>query len=237
MNAHPLSPHFDEIEKCLGYWFKNRSYLGDSFVHKSYYNENEGLVRESNERMEFLGDAVLQLVVAEYLYLHYPHIDEGALTQIRASLVEADSCIGYANHLTLSKFVLLGKGESQNLGRGRGAILADLFEAVMGGIYLDGGYETAKRFFVSHFESVMTEKAERPVMNWKSLLQIHSQKTTGSTAEYVVIGEEGLSHEKVFTVSVSVGGQVIGVGQGRSKREAEQAAANKGCINLGIEHG
>src|SRR5262245_22507709 len=132
---------FDEIEKKLSYRFANRNLLLLAFVHRSYWNEHQGVIAEHNERLEFLGDTVLGLVVAEYLYEHLPHMAEGSLSDFRAHLVDATSCMGYILKLNLQDSILLGRGEKMNVGKGRDSILADLFEAIMGAIYLDGGFQ------------------------------------------------------------------------------------------------
>lgn len=220
-----LLSHAAEIEETLGYTFTDREYLALPFVHRSFFNENQGLVREHNERLEFLGDSVLGLIVSGYLYRHLPSQSEGHLSHLRAHLVGAESCLRYIYHLGLEKFLMLGKGESVNVGRGRERILADLLEAIIGAIYLDGGIEAAQQFVVRHFASYFDEAMESPLRNWKAELQDYSQKKFQKPPDYQVREEAGPPHSKTFIVAVLIEGVEMGVGEGASKKQAEQAAA------------
>lgn len=214
-----------EIENRLGYTFKHKSLLALAFVHRSFVNENRDVTDQHNERLEFLGDSVLGVLVAEFLYRQLPTTSEGDLSHLRSRLVEASSCVAYIQKLNVEGHLLLGKGERMNDGRGRESILADLFEALIGAIYLDGGIEAARLFLFNHFKEEIEGILKEPVRNWKAELQDYSQKVHQQTPLYKVVSESGPDHSKVFNVSVLINDQEIGVGQGASKKEAQQAAA------------
>jgi len=222
-----LLTHAPKIQELLGYTFSNQEYLILPFVHRSFFNENRELVSEHNERLEFLGDSVLGLVVSSYLYEHLPSQSEGHLSHLRAHLVGAESCACYIRQLGLENFLMLGKGESVNVGRGRERILADLLEAIIGAIYLDGGLEAAKKFVIGHFIGYIDEAMESPLRNWKAELQDYSQKKFQKPPEYQVREETGPPHSRTFVVAVLVEGVEIGIGEGASKKQAEQAAAEE----------
>lgn len=213
-----------EIEKKLGYTFKNRELLTLSFTHRTFANENREQ-KEHNERLEFVGDSVLGLIVAEHLYHLFPHLPEGELSYLRSRLVEAASCVSYLRALDVEEYFLLGKGEQENKGRGRESILSDLFEAIIGAIYLDGGIEAARGFFFGHFASSVEAIVCRPEKNWKALLQDYCQKKFKIIPSYVVEQEKGPDHSKIFEVSVWIQDDCMGRGSGSSKKEAHQAAA------------
>jgi ribonuclease-3 len=213
------------IESLLGYHFKQESYLTLAFVHRSFVNENREVLQH-NERLEFLGDSVLGLIIAEYLYLSLDAATpEGELSFLRSRLVEASSCFGYIQKLGLEKYLLMGKGEKMNDGRGRESILADLFEAIIGAIYLDGGLEAAKRFIFQHFTEEIQRIIKMPMRNWKAMLQDYCQKKYQHPPIYKVLGEIGPDHSKIFTISVMIQDEELGRGGGASKKEAQQAAA------------
>jgi ribonuclease-3 len=220
-----LFPHFSEVEDRLGYWFKNKKLLSQAFVHRSFFNEHRDWVEEHNERLEFLGDSVLGLLVSDYLYHQLPMQAEGELSRLRALLVEASSCAKFLTQLGVGAFVLLGKGEKMNEGRGRDTILADLFEALIGAIYLDGGIVEAKKFVWTHFEKEIQHLLDKPARNWKAELQDYSQKKHQKPPLYKVISEIGPDHSKKFLIAAYLDGQEVGQGSGSSKKEAEQAAA------------
>lgn len=215
----------DSIEAKLGYTFENKELLRLAFTHRSYFNEHREEVEGHNERLEFLGDSVLSLIVSGYLYSHLPSRSEGHLSHLRAHLVGAEMCIVYMRQLELEEELLLGKGEAANVGRGRDRILADLFEAIVGAIYLDGGLDGAKSFFLSHFVGHLEQAIHRPLRNWKAELQDHAQRKTQRPPVYVVLNEEGPAHEKTFLIGACIDGVEVGQGEGNSKKEAEQAAA------------
>jgi ribonuclease-3 len=220
-----LNPHLSEIEDRLGYQFKDKKLLSQAFIHRSYYNEHRGHVEEHNERLEFLGDSILGLLISDYLYHHLPTRAEGELSRLRAHLVEAGSCARFLLKLGLAPFVLLGRGERMNEGRGRETILADLFEALIGALYIDGGLTEAKKVFWMHFEKGIQGILEHPARNWKAELQDYSQKKYQKPPVYKVISETGPDHSKIFLVAAFLDDQEMGQGTGSSKKEAEQAAA------------
>jgi len=212
------------IESKIGYIFKDRKLLILSFIHRSFVNEQRD-VAEHNERLEFLGDSVLGLIISEYLYLKLPNNPEGELSYLRSRLVEAASCMAYIKKLDLEKYLALGKGERINSGRGRESILSDLFEAIVGAIYLDSGLESVKKFVFTHFKEEIEAILKTPLSNWKAILQDYCQKKYQKPPFYEVMNEEGPDHSKIFKISVLIDGLEIGVGFGQSKKEAQQAAA------------
>lgn len=216
--------HAASIESKLGYRFKDRSLLALAFVHRSFINENRD-IKQHNERLEFLGDSVLGMLMADYLYRYFPSTPEGQLSYLRSRLVEAISCVGYIQSLGIAQYILLGKGEQMNDGRGRESILADLFEAIIGAIYLDGGIEAAKKFLFENFNDKIEEILKTPIRNWKALLQDYCQKKHQQTPIYQVLQESGPDHSKIFQISVLINKQELGRGGGASKKEAQQAAA------------
>jgi len=219
------------IEEKLHYTFRNRELLTLAFIHCSYINEHRELTSH-NERLEFLGDSVLGLLISEYLYQNLPTMPEGDLSYLRSRLVEANSCVIYINKLDLSSYLLLGKGERMNAGRGRETILADLFEALIGAIYLDGGLEAAKQFLFENFSPEINAILQKPVTNWKALLQDYCQKRHQQAPVYSVVEATGPDHSKVFTISVHIQGELKGMGTGPSKKEAQQAAAEDALSKL-----
>ncbi|MDF2577559.1 MAG: rnc [Chlamydiales bacterium] len=220
-----LLTYIPDIEKRLDYTFKNRSLLVLAFTHRSFLNEHKELAQEHNERLEFLGDAIFDLLISEFLYKRLPTSPEGELSRLRARLVEASSCYSYIQKLQIGNFVLLGRGEKMNDGRGRESILADLFEALIGAIYLDGGIEMVHYFLFKHFEEDFNATLQQPTHNWKAQLQDYAQKKYQQTPVYEVLEAAGPDHSKNFVVSVFINGQAFGCGHGPSKKEAQQAAA------------
>lgn len=220
------------IESKLGYCFQNKKLLIQAFIHRSYFNEHRDEVEEHNERLEFLGDSVLGLLISDHLYHHLPLQAEGVLSRLRAHLVEASSCAKFLQKLELSSFVRLGKGERMNEGRGRDTILADLFEALIGAIYLDGGIAQVHKFFWTHFEGMIQRILEHPARNWKAELQDYSQKKYQKPPVYKVLREEGPDHSKSFIIAAFLEDKEAGQGVGASKKEAEQAAAKSALENL-----
>lgn len=219
-----LFQHIPFIEAKLGYTFRDRSFLVLAFVHRSFINENR-MVTQHNERLEFLGDSVLGMLISDYLYRHLPTTPEGQLSYLRSRLVEASSCVSYVQSLDIASYVLLGKGERMNDGRGRESILADLFEAIIGAIYLDGGLKAAEDFLFRNFALQIEEILKTPLRNWKALLQDYCQKKYQLTPVYQVLQASGPDHSKVFEISVIINQKELGRGMGASKKEAQQAAA------------
>jgi ribonuclease-3 len=214
-----------QLEDRLGYAFQNKDLLKLAFTHRSYFNEHREEVGGHNERLEFLGDSVLGLVIASHLYQEMPQESEGHLSHLRAHLVGAESCARYTKDLLLEEFLLLGKGESVNVGRGRDRILADLFEAIVGAVYLDGGLDAARAFILRHFQHLIDEAISTPLRNWKAELQDYSQKQFQKPPDYIILEEKGPPHSRLFVVSVRIGDEEMGQGEGPSKKHAEQAAA------------
>jgi ribonuclease III len=219
----------DQIESKIGYYFTNKQLLALAFTHCSYVNESR-TTTQHNERLEFLGDSILGLIVSEYLYRSLPNVPEGDLSSLRAKLVEATSCISYVQKLDLEKYLLLGKGERMNDGRGRETILSDLFEAIIGAIFLDGGIDAARDFFFSHFISEVNSLLQEPLKNPKAILQDYCQKKYQKTPQYAVLSEMGPDHSKVFKIVVMVQDIELGQGEGPSKKEAQQAAAKSALL-------
>ena len=216
----------DSLEKKLGHSFRDRALLATALTHSSYANENRGRGGESNERLEFLGDSVLGMVVADALYRRFPELPEGRMTRLRAQLVCEESLHRVASELGLGEYVRLGRGEEHTGGRRRTSILADAVEAVIAAMYLDGGLETAKAFIERQILSALDGSGPAMrVEDCKTELQELVQKKSGQSLSYELLGESGPDHDKTFTSQVCLNGVPIGSGSGRTKKEAEQAAA------------
>jgi ribonuclease-3 len=207
------------LEKKIGYTFKNKDYLEAAMTHSSYKNERK--LKECYERLEFLGDSVLGMLTAEMLFAENPDLSEGELTKRRAMMICESSLVNAANMLELGTFLRVGKGEENTGGRQRPSILADLVEAVLAAVYLDGGIENARAFAKTHIFPAVIQKT---VTDYKTILQEKVQNK-GEQASYHLIGEDGPPHKKRFTIEVRVEGKVMGSGVGSNKKEAEQAAA------------
>lgn len=220
----------EKIENKLGYHFSNKDLLSKAFVHRSFYNENKERLCEHNERLEFLGDAVLGLIVSKYLYAMLPESEEGILSHLKARLVDATTCCHYAETLSLGEYVLLGKGEKRNDGKGRESIYADLFEAVIGAIFLDAGFLEAEKVFLRHCEALVLQAISEPMSNYKAKLQEVLQKNHKKSPVYKVLKESGPDHAKQFLVAVFLDDVLLGEGEGLSKKQAEQQAA-KNALN------
>ncbi|MBI2086702.1 MAG: ribonuclease III [Candidatus Zambryskibacteria bacterium] len=217
---------FSKFEETAGVKFKDERLLKQAFTHRSYINENRDSGLEHNERLEFLGDAVLELVITDYLYGRMRESAEGEMTALRSALVNADTCARVATALGANEFLLLSKGEAKDTGRARQYILANTLEAVIGAIYLDQNYEVAKNFILMHVAPLMEEIIrEGTWIDAKSFFQEKAQELKGFTPVYKTIRESGPDHDKHFIVSVSVGNEVYGEGEGKSKQDAEQKAA------------
>ncbi len=225
-----------EFERNLGYDFTNKRLLLQAFVHRSYLNENRDFSEPHNERLEFLGDSVLGLIVAEFLYQNFPEEPEGELSRLRSLLVEAGICAQYALKLGIEQFLLLSRGERRNDGRGRASILANALEALLGAIYLDGGFENARRVFLSIFQPDLEAILHQPLVNWKAMLQDWTQKRYQKTPTYRILEESGPEHQKIFRVAVFMEEELLGEGEGASKKQAEQAAAEAAVKKVGA-HG
>jgi len=217
---------FSVFEKTTNVVFKDKKLLEQAFIHRSYINENTGLKLSHNERLEFLGDAVLELVVTDYLYNKYPDKDEGELTAYRSALVNAIIIGEVASSLGMNHFLLLSKGEAKDIGKARSYILANTYESFVGAVYLDQGYDVAQKFIADtlfgKIDEIVAKKLWRDA---KSLVQEKSQEYLNVTPSYKVLHESGPDHDKSFTVGIFFGEDRIAEGKGHSKQEAEQSAA------------
>ncbi|EXX85436.1 ribonuclease III [Paenibacillus darwinianus] len=226
---------FDALQQRLGVCFNRAKLLRQAFTHTSYVNEHKSGSTQDNERLEFLGDAVLQLLVSEYLYLTHPLRPEGELTRMRASIVCEPSFARFAEVLELGKHVLLGRGEEQLGGRQRPALLADLFESFIGAMYLDGGLERVRTFLEGRVFPLIDDEEHLPVKDFKSKLQERAQHRAFGPIEYGIEEERGPAHDREFVIKVSIGGEPWGTGVGRTKKEAEQRAAAEAWRRLSAE--
>lgn len=214
----------------IGVAFSDISLLRTACTHRSYLNENKGSGSEHNERLEFLGDAVLELVVTSFLFRKYPKKAEGELTAFRSSIVNTVSLTKVAEELGLNDYMLMSKGEAKDTGRARSVILANAVEAVIGAIYLDQGYDAAANFISSHILEVIdieTIVAKKAWIDAKSKFQERAQEVVGKTPSYKTLKEVGPDHDKQFTLGVFLGDVQVAIGSGPSKQEAEQKAAEK----------
>jgi len=226
---------FNQLEKNIGTKFKNKKLLQQAFVHRSCLNENPGLKMDHNERLEFLGDAVLELAVTRFLFNNYPN-PEGELTTWRAALVNSKMLAETATKLGFNDYLMLSKGEAQDIGRARQFILANTFEALVGAVYLDQGFEKAGKFIqdklICELDRVLKEKL---YLDPKSHFQERAQDEAGITPSYEVIKEEGPDHNKSFVVGVYLNGELVAKGKGPSKQAAQEDAAKKGLKKKGWE--
>jgi len=220
---------FSVLEKKLGIEFENKDLLIQAFVHRSYLNENPDFHLKHNERLEFLGDAVLELVISEYLFGKYPQNPEGELTNWRASLVNAKMLAQISQELGLNDFLLLSRGEAKELGKARAYILANTFEALVGAMYLDLGYKICEDFINKNLTVKLDAIIEGGLFkDSKSVFQEKAQEKTGVTPVYKVLKEWGPDHAKEFVIGVYLKDDLVAKGEGSSKQEAEESAAKKG---------
>lgn len=219
----------EELEEIIGYTFKDKGLLDNALTHSSYCNEkrNAETALPSNERLEFLGDSVLSIVVSDYIYKNYRSFNEGDLTRIRAAVVCENTLAEFARSIHLGDFIKLGHGEIVTHGRERKSILSDAFEALIAAVYLDGGIEKASEFVLFHIVNAVKQHMRKGVEDYKSRLQRISQEAPEELLEYVLIDEKGPPHDRLFTIEVRLNSNVLGTGTGRSKREAEQLAAKQ----------
>jgi ribonuclease III len=219
---------FDKAEKKIGVVFNDKALLIKAFTHRSFLNENKGTDLEHNERLEFLGDAVLELAVTSFLYEKYPKRNEGDLTSFRAALVNTNTLSETADKLGFNEFLLLSRGEAKDTGRARQYILANSFEAVVGAIFLDLGYQEAYSFISKNIFPLIDVIVEGGTWtDAKSLFQEKAQEKFQFTPQYETIAEEGPDHDKVFTVAVKINNKIEAKGKGSSKQDAEQEAARE----------
>lgn len=221
-----MDKDFRELQKKLGIKFKNENLLKQAFVHRSYLNENPGFGLGHNERLEYLGDAVLELIVTEYLYKNYPDLAEGEMTSLRAALVNSQMLLQISGRLGFNDYLYLSKGEEKEINRGRQYILADTFESFIGSLYLDQGYQPAEKFILKNLIPELKNVIEKKLWrDAKSLFQEAAQERVGITPTYEVLEAHGPDHSKTFTVGVYLGEELVAEGSGSSKSEAQQQAA------------
>jgi len=225
--------NLDILEKKLKIKFQNRQLFREALTHRSYLNEAKEKDLRSNERLEFLGDAVLSFVISEWLFKHFPNYPEGQLTNLRSNLVKTESLAKIAKKFDLGKFLFLSKGEKEEGGENNPVLLANAFEAIIGAIFLERGVETVKNFIRKHFENLLKKLVSKgEFKDYKSLLQEKIQAETKITPFYRVIKETGPAHAKIFTVGVYLGEKLLAQGVGKSKQAAEEKAAKSALTKI-----
>lgn len=225
---------FTALEKLVEVQFNEQTNLLSAITHRSYLNENRSADWSHNERLEFLGDAVLELVITDFLYHKYPEKPEGELTAVRAALVNTVSLADAADKLGINDFLLMSKGETKDTGRARQYILANTFEALIGAIYVDQDYQQAKEFIANHlFAKTENIVDKRLWQDAKSRFQELAQEQANTTPTYKTLAQTGPDHDRIFTVGVYIGKDEVATGTGRSKQEAEQAAAENAVSQKG----
>lgn len=235
--ARPIlsAQDFDELEKRIGYTIKHRAYFLQALTHRSYLQFAQYPTLKSNERLEFLGDSILNLVIAEYLYNEFESLPEGDLTKLRSRLVSGAALVQHAEEINLERWVLLSTSADSAVKRGSATLLADAYEALIAAIYLDGGMSAARDFIYRH---IITHTRRDELMlsdkNYKSMLLEFVQSKKLSSPKYITVNEEGPNHARTFSVDVIVSGLRHGSGDGRSKKEAEQNAAREALEVLGV---
>ncbi|GAF66106.1 ribonuclease III [Alkalihalobacillus trypoxylicola] len=223
---------FDLLQKEIGFMFENKKLLIQAFTHSSYVNEHRIYTFQDNERLEFLGDAVLELAISQFLYKKFKSMSEGDMTKLRASIVCEPSLAKFAQELNFGQLVLLGKGEEITGGRLRPALLADIFESFIGALYLDQGMEAVYEFLTKTIYPKVDEGAFSHMMDFKSQLQELIQRDNLGQIQYVIVQERGPAHNREFVSEVQLNDASLGVGTGRSKKEAEQHAAQQALVKL-----
>jgi ribonuclease-3 len=226
---------FPRFEEIVGHTFRNRELLAQAFTHRSYLNEHRDIGRDHNERLEFLGDAVVELAVTDHLYHTFPEATEGDLTSYRAALVNAITLSSVAQKLSMNDFLLLSRGEAKDTGRARQFILANTFEAFVGALFVDQGYEAAQKFIADNLFGLMDDILKNKLwLDSKSAFQEQAQERAGTTPSYQTLEETGPDHDKHFTVGVYIGDVLVASGKGRSKQEAERPRmAGAECLRGG----
>ncbi len=223
----------ESLYKAIGYRFNKESHIKLALTHSSYANEKELGNLAYNERLEFLGDSVLGLVISDYLYQHYSELPEGELTKVRALIVCEATLAKIAKHLSLGMYMNFGKGEVLTGGRERVSILADAMEALIAAIYLDGGLDESRKFILKFFDNTIKDALKGKIfLDYKSALQEHIQSTTQQKIEYRIVDQKGPDHAKIFYANVLLDERLVGEGEGRNKKEAEQAAARQAIEKL-----
>lgn len=228
-----MENRLEMLQELMDYKFKERSYLVRALTHSSFSNENKKEKLKNNERLEFLGDSVLGLIISEYLFSHYANLEEGQLTKIRAKIVCEASLGSASKALRLGEFMMFGRGEELTGGRERTSILSDAFEALIAAIFLDGGMEQARAFVLRRLDAVIKDAVEGKLfVDYKTRLQEIIQIQKGNRIKYEIVREEGPDHSKIFYTEVRLNDVTIGVGSGHSKKESEQEAAKHGLKRL-----
>jgi len=232
---HSLDDSRRVVEQALGYRFQDAGRFVEAITHKSFSNEQVGLFSTPhNERLEFLGDAVLELIVSDYIFSHFPDMDEGQLTRIRAEVVNEKSLAGIGRGLGLGDCLLLGKGEEQSGGRQKASLIADVFEAVLGAVFSDGGFEQTRNAALPLFVAMIDKAATRKEgMDFKTRLQEWLQARKQGVPVYTLVAAEGPDHKKLFTCQVACSGVILGQGRGKTKKAAEQEAARQALQDFG----
>lgn len=234
MTDKALSERLAAFEEKIGYSFKNKNLLHEALSHSSYANEcKKG--RNSNERLEFLGDSVLSIVISEHLFNHFKHLPEGDLTKIRASLVCEKALFEFSKQISLGEFILLGKGEENTGGRNRPSIVSDAFEAVIAAVFLDGGMEAAREYVLGFIPKDLDKNSAKKLQDYKTILQEIIQRNPEEKVEYVLRSQSGPDHDRHFVVEVCLNTNIIGHGEGHSKKQAEQQAAKEALRLMGCE--
>ncbi|WP_330218853.1 ribonuclease III [Brevibacillus choshinensis] len=225
--------NFAQLQENIGVRFHDESVLRQAFTHSSYVNEQRGKRIQDNERLEFLGDAVLELTVSQFLYKTFPKMSEGEMTKLRAAIVCEPSLVKFAELLNFGDLVLLGKGEELTGGRQRPALLADVFEAFVGALYLDQGVDAVFTFMEKYVYPRVDKGEFAQVTDFKSQLQEFVQQDNLGDIQYRIVEEKGPAHNREFVSEVLLNNRSLGVGSGRSKKEAEQQAAARALVKLG----
>jgi ribonuclease-3 len=236
INKAALVKKFKPLQEQLNIEFNDEKLLVQAFTHSSYVNEHQRRPNDDNERLEFLGDAVLELTISQYLFKIYENISEGELTKLRASIVCEPSLVTFANQLSFGEFILLGRGEENTGGRTRPALLADVFEAFIGALYLDQGLLAVDQFLAQYVYPKISEGSFSHIVDYKSQLQEFVQRTGQGVIDYRIIEEKGPAHNREFASDVRISGERLGLGHGRSKKEAEQSAAEEALRKLSQSH-
>lgn len=222
--------YFDELEKSIGYTFKDKKLLKKALTHTSYAYENK---LESNEKLEFLGDSILEYISSKYIYNNYRNLKEGEMTKVRAEVVCEDSLYKVAKRHNFSDFILIGKSEANSGGNFKPAILADSIEATIAAIYFDGGLDAAEKFIIDNLKEAIENSSKNVGMkDFKTVLQEKLQEHGDVYIKYTVIKETGPDHDKVFTVKVELNGKILATGKGRTKKHAEMDAARRALENI-----
>lgn len=225
----------EKLEIKIDYQFNDKNLIRQALIHRSFGNENAEYKKINNEKLELLGDAVLDLIVTEFLYNKLKDYNEGEIAKLKAVIVSEPVLAEISNEIELGEFLFLSKGENKSGGRNRDSILGDAFEALLGAIYLDKGYHKAKRFALKYLEPRINMVGQNyDLIDYKSILQEFTQKEYKIVPEYLLMEEEGPDHKKIFKMCVKIKNDIIGMGAGKNKKSAEQLAAKEACFNLKI---